>query len=218
MKYVKLLLTLSSTLVLLACGSINLNDQISIAESIGRQADIGASDSLNKYRSISSPDGQYSAIPFELNDERLGITRHILLKNTKQMRSILIDPNPGGIVSASVQMQFVANDNLIVSWGCGTFCQMASLFSLDGNLLTKLYMHSVSPNLRTAATFAFINKDKNIRLIDLRTGKTLLSQQVGRHWHACSAKWTAFHVELKSCVENMQPDYLLLKIPNSGQN
>lgn len=216
-KYIALLLILSSILTSATHTSIDSDRQISIAESGVQESAVTLPSSLDIAQSISSPNGRYLAIPFQLEDQRFGTTRHVLLKDTWKMRSISINPNPDGVVSPSIQIKFVANDNFIISWGCGTYCQSAPLFSPEGNLLTKLGMHSVSPNLELAATLSLIAGDNNVHLIDLSTGKKLVSQYVCRRWSACSAKWTSADVELKSCNEDMQPNHLVLQLPGSGQ-
>lgn len=216
MKYITLFLILSSILTLATHASID-SDRRSIAESGVQDSPVTLLSSLDIAQSVSSPNGRYVAIPFQLEDGRLGTTRHVLLKDTWKMRSISINPNPDGVVSASIQIKFVTNDNFIISWGCGTYCQSAPLFSPDGNLLARLGIHSLSPNLELAATLSPIAGDSNVHLMDLSTGKRLVSQSVCRRWSACSAKWTSANVELKSCHEDMQPNQLVLQIPDSGQ-
>lgn len=206
-------LTLAFMMMLAIHEEFHPNVQVSIDETIKGQPSVSFPAPSDGAESVLSPSGRYRARPFQLDDPKLGPTSHVLLEDTRQMRSISINPSSEGAVSASIQIQFVVDDNLIISWGCGTYCQSATLFSPDGKLLTQLAIHSVSPNFELAVTFASTAGDRNVRLVDLRTGRNLLSKPVPEKWSACSAIWTSAHVKLQPCDEDVQPSFLSLSIP-----
>ena len=146
---------------------------------------------LIKSEEVTSLNKQYVAYSIQVDKPNTGSTVSVIIKNIHLDQSITIDPNPSGRVNPSHSLKFVAGDNLIVSWGCGTHCQSALLYSPQGELLTHLGIHSLSQNQEFAVTFASTSDDHNIRLVDLRSGQTLQAYPISDKWRsACSAEWT----------------------------
>jgi hypothetical protein len=158
-----------------------------------------------KLQKISSDSGYYKAYPLTVEVPESGMTTHIILHDVRRNQEIIVDPNPGGFAPPTVNLKFVVSDNLIASWGCGTQCQSAALISPGGDILASLSMHSVSPNKELAVTFAGTSLDRNIRFIDLQTGKTIEAFPVPETWGSvCSASWAETSVTLQPCYQDEQ--------------
>jgi hypothetical protein len=87
---------------------------------------------LIKSEEVTSLNKKYLAYSVQVDKPEIDSTVYVVLKNIQLNQSITIEPNPGGRVNPSHSLKFVAGDNLIVSWGCGTYCQSALLYYLKG--------------------------------------------------------------------------------------
>ncbi len=91
---------------------------------------------------------------------------------------------PGGRAHNLV-VRFVGGDNLLASWGCGTYCEVTVLFSPKGKSLASFGAHEVSPNGAFAVAFDAFDAPGHVTdradVIDMHTGNRVSSSEGVRH-------------------------------------
>ncbi|UJR83521.1 hypothetical protein [Sandaracinus amylolyticus] len=113
-----------------------------------------------------------------------------------------IEPNPGGNVPAtSFRARFVAGDNLLLSWGCGTYCASAVLVRADGHRIADLGHVDVSPSGELALVYSPFDSAVSgvVEVIALRTGEIVSSRESEDAWNTCAVRWDATRVRLLRC-------------------
>lgn len=114
-----------------------------------------------------------------------------------------IDPNPGGIAPPNMRARFTAGDNVLASWGCGTYCTVAVLFSPSGAQIASFGAYDVSPDGARAITFDPFDSpsfaDGEVQIVDLRTGAIVQTESNVPEWNVCSVRWAPGHATLVAC-------------------
>ncbi len=160
-------------------------------------------------RAGRSPDGKYS---FQLvgDDEK---EQFALVRQRGVRRPIArIDLSR----THNLVVRFVGSHNLLASWGCGTYCEVTILYSPRGQQLAQfgLGTHEVSSKGTFAINFNAFSKPGYVadaaEVIDLRTGKKLVSSKQSGIWNTCGARWEYERVTLTPCDTRTQPVILAL--------
>jgi hypothetical protein len=152
---------------------------------------------------LRSPSGTYAV---EV-DERDGLV-FIVVRNLVVPGSIVaIDPNPGGSLSPSFAVRFTAGDNVLASWGCGTYCVSSVLFNAAGKELASLGIHDVSPTGELAVSYTAIDEPipGDIKIVNLRTGKIIRRTSNKSVWNTCKVRWSSKRVVLEPCDRRTRP-------------
>jgi hypothetical protein len=113
-----------------------------------------------------SPDGQFRFTITERKADTLVLVRAVGPKNPIVGRITLHTSN--------VEARFVADDNLLVTWGCGTDCERAHLFTRQGAALAGLWFPEVSADGLYALDRDVLDLktgDMAVSVVDLRSGK-----------------------------------------------
>lgn len=157
---------------------------------------------------LVSPSARYTVTPVTAKRGTPDETIHLIVKRrADQVVIATIDPNPGGAVrSWNYDLRFVGGDNILVSWGCGTYCQVAPVFTPTGRQLVSLGIHSVSPNGRCAVSYEPFDSPSvsNVVISDLASGKTLAQQTSRNAWNTCSVVWAKGRIHLEPCSNKTQ--------------
>jgi hypothetical protein len=158
-----------------------------------------------------SPDGAYS---FRLDiSPREEVSRIVVWRRGVKRPIARIDPNPGG-QAHNLSVRFVGGDNLLASWGCGTYCEVTVLFNPRGTKLASFGAHEVSPTGGLAVSFEAFDVpgcvSDSADVIDLRTGQKLRHSGKPGIWNTCGARWERRQVTLMPCDARTRPVVLPL--------
>jgi hypothetical protein len=160
-----------------------------------------------------SPDGKYS---FQVvGDDRK--KQFVLVRQRGVKRPIArIDLSQ----AHNLVVRFVGGHNLLAAWSAGTYCDGADLYSPRGEKLASFGLggNEVSPDGTLAVNFAAFDEPGRIPdvadVIDLRSGKKLVSSKQAGIWNTCGARWENRRVTLVPCDAQTQP--VVLALPSPG--
>jgi len=127
-----------------------------------------------------------------------------------------IDPAPGGSTK-NMEVQFVAGDNLLATWSCGTSCEVGVLHSPRGRELASFSAKVL--DLSPARTFAVVFDGTagepfgggRLDLLDMRTGRIISSSEQNEIWNVCDVRWERNRITLLPCDSRTQPIRLRIK-------
>jgi hypothetical protein len=163
-----------------------------------------------------SPDGRYV---FTLDTSSGEGKARILVRQRRAARTIArIDPNPGGR-TRNLVVRFVAADNLLASWGCGTYCEETVLFTPRGRRLASFGAHHVSADGSFAVSFSAFEgpgvASEAVDIFDLRTGRKRSTSKQAGAWNTCGARWLRTQVTLTPCDARTRP--IVVALPSRSR-
>ena len=160
-----------------------------------------------------SPDGKYSfQVVGDDREEQFAVVRQRGVKRPIARIDLSQAHN--------LEVRFVGGHNLLAAWSAGTYCGVAVLYSPRGEKLASLDFggNEVSPDGTLAVSFAAFNKPGRVPdaadVIDLRSGKKLVSSKQAGIWNTCGARWENRRVTLVPCDALTQP--VVLALPSPG--
>ncbi len=98
-------------------------------------------------------------------------------------------------------VRFVAGDNVVVSWGCGTECENTVLLRPDGTTIEVFDHLEMSPDgeIGAAYTPGTALQSRRLALVSLRTGRVLVDRADVDVWNTCRVTWNAERVFFQRC-------------------
>lgn len=105
-------------------------------------------------------------------------------------------------VGRTIDAELVAGTNVLLSWGCGTYCTTSVLYDANGRSLGTFGLLDVSPDHSLAASYAAFDAplEGGVEIISLRTGLVLVSRPDVPAWNTCRVEWSADRVRFQRCT------------------
>lgn len=98
-------------------------------------------------------------------------------------------------------VRFVADDNVVISWGCGTECENTVLLRPDGTTIAVFDHLEISPDGTFAASFTpgSALRSRHLEIVSMRTGQPLVSRSDVDAWNTCRVTWSAERAFFQRC-------------------
>jgi hypothetical protein len=120
-------------------------------------------------------------------------------------------------VPPSFQVGFTANDTILASWGCGTYCSVSVLYAPNGQILRNDFQFfEISPARNIAVDYPAweLPVSGDIRIIDLNTGQILKTEHYSSIYSTCCATWDDLSVVLHHSCKNQTSEDLTIMLSN----
>jgi len=168
-----------------------------------------------------SPSGKYSleVTPSPYGANPTSPTKIIVRQTANPDRISEIYPLDNRNAPPNFQVGFTANDNILVSWGCGTVCSVGILYAPNGQILQNDFgFFEISPSRNMAIDFPVPAGETpvsgDIRIIDLNTGQTLITEHHSIIDSPCCVTWGNLSVTLHYSCKNQTSEDLTIILPN----
>ena len=142
---------------------------------------------------VLSPSGRYT---FQV--DRAGEGTVFVQDERSGAEAARITLNPGGGLSGSARVEWVAGDRILFAQGCGTGCYWFKVYAPDGSEVASGAVPTVSPDGRwILSTPDFAGPSCFVRLLDLATGETVVERTLAassgeEQWCSVSSQETRF--------------------------
>lgn len=163
-----------------------------------------------------SADGRFS---FEVDESAGEEHPRIVVRERGRKAAIAqIDPAPGG-ATRNLTVRFVAGNNLLATWSCGTSCEVGGLHRPRGQSLASFSARIL--DLSPARNFAVIFDGTagmpfpggSVDLLDMRTGRLVSTSKQPDIWNVCNVVWEPKRVTLLPCDARTQAIRLFVPPP-----